>query len=578
MSQYYFKDNVFVTSLSDIALDETQEKGKISRDADLVYSPAFKEVLSHYLDSLKDSDAELYDFFQSKLTNLKSDVLSLIKLLLVYSRKEIVISDPEFAPALQDEGLPFFKLVEGLFQYWLHINRFAYQEDDGKKGLLALKPKMLFVRKAVFRIYYALKEHVTGEAITLETDYSVGFVAGFAVRKLSIPYPAEYRYLNRIPFISSADLNLPYATETKRNKRIGVYKESPENMAAALSLNPQEWLCLPLFAGESLVYLYFNFRFASSLVGALNLFQKADLSLCEGKKPDILIVYGGDKGTTTGTYVVDQKNDLLIGYVSKVDDADYFGYLKKLVLTLHNIRMIKKGALPIHGSMVDIVMKSGKEFRVVIMGDSGAGKSESIEAFRKLAKAYLKDIKVIFDDMGTLFLQDGKVTASGTEIGAFVRLDDLDVGYVYSHLALAAMYNLGETNARIVYPCTPYREIMKKWNVDIFLYADNYEDVDEGIRFCNRKEIIAVCEEGKRKAKGTTGEIGLVSSYFANPFGPVQYEKETHELVKQYFAAMDEGGTKLGIIYTKLGIEGKAKTGPEQAAKKLFDCLNGFSK
>jgi hypothetical protein len=577
MSPYYFKDNVFITSLSDVALGETQESTKITHDADLVFSPAFQEVLSRYLDSLKESDAELYEFFEKNLPDLKADVLVLIQRLLVSNRNEILASPPRYAAALGDEGLPFFKLVEGLFQYWLHIDRFAYQEDPEKKGLFGLKPKMLFVRKAVFRIYYALKEHLTGEAITLETDYSVGFVAGFAVRKLKVPYPSEYRYLDNIPFVASADLNLPYATETKRNKRIGVYQESSENLAANLSLNPGEWFCLPLYSGESLVYLYFNFRYASSLVGALNLFQKADLSFCEGKRPDILIVYGGDKGSTTGTYTIDQKNDLMVGYVSKTDEADYFGYLKKLVLTLHNLRMIKKGALPIHGSMVDIIMKSGKEFRVVIMGDSGAGKSESIEAFRKLAKAYLKDIKVIFDDMGTLFDENGKVYARGTEIGAFVRLDDLDVGYVYSHLALAAMYNLGETNARIVYPCTPYQEIMKKWDVDIFLYADNYEDNDAGIRFCSKSEMIGICEEGKRKAKGTTGEIGLVSSYFANPFGPVQYEKETHELVTKFFGLMEKGGTKLGVIYTELGIDGKAKTGPEMAAKKLFDWINKSS-
>jgi serine kinase of HPr protein (carbohydrate metabolism regulator) len=83
--------------------------------------------------------------------------------------------------------------------------------------------------------------------------------------------------------------------------------------------------------------------------------------------------------------------------------------------------MIKEGALPIHGSMVKITMKGGKQVHLVIMGDSGAGKSESIEAFRLLAKEYLESITVIFDDMGTLFYQDGKVTAAGTEIGAFVR-------------------------------------------------------------------------------------------------------------------------------------------------------------
>ena len=48
-----------------------------------------------------------------------------------------------------------------------------------------------------------------------------------------------------------------------------------------------------------------------------------------------------------------------------------------MLLTLHNLIMIKRGYLPIHGAMVNIEMKNGKQANVVIMGDSGAGKSEA---------------------------------------------------------------------------------------------------------------------------------------------------------------------------------------------------------
>jgi serine kinase of HPr protein (carbohydrate metabolism regulator) len=76
--------------------------------------------------------------------------------------------------------------------------------------------------------------------------------------------------------------------------------------------------------------------------------------------------------------------------------------------------MIKAGALPIHGSMIKITLKGGKQVHLVIMGDSGAGKSESIEAFRLLAKEYLESITVIFDDMGTLFY-NGTATSARVE-------------------------------------------------------------------------------------------------------------------------------------------------------------------
>ena len=41
------------------------------------------------------------------------------------------------------------------------------------------------------------------------------------------------------------------------------------------------------------------------------------------------------------------------------------------------------------------------------MGDSGAGKSESIEALKIAGKDVIKDIEVVFDDMGTIHLEDG---------------------------------------------------------------------------------------------------------------------------------------------------------------------------
>jgi hypothetical protein len=176
--------------------------------------------------------------------------------------------------------------------------------------------------------------------------------------------------------------------------------------------------------------------------------------------------------------------------------------------------------------------------------------------------------------MGTLFYQDGKVTAAGTEIGAFVRLDDLDQGYAFSHLNDALMYNIAESNSRLVYPCTPYEEVIHHYPVDMFLYADNYEDVEDNLHlFKDYHDLIKVAEEGKRKAKGTTGEVGLVSSYFANPFGPVQEKEATHKLVEQDFKALAAQGCKLGVIYTKLAVAGKEQKGPQEAAKSFLEWM-----
>lgn len=42
-------------------------------------------------------------------------------------------------------------------------------------------------------------------------------------------------------------------------------------------------------------------------------------------------------------------------------------------LTLHNLAMMEKGWLPIHGAFVNITLKDGRKKGIMLMGDSGAG-------------------------------------------------------------------------------------------------------------------------------------------------------------------------------------------------------------
>ena len=107
------------------------------------------------------------------------------------------------------------------------------------------------------------------------------------------------------------------------------------------------------------------------------------------------------------------------------------------------------------------------------------------------------------------------------------------------------------------------------------LYENNYAESDTKIKlFDDVKSAIQTFEDGARKAKGTTTEKGLVKSYFANPFGPVQERKRAEELVKKYFEALAEANVKIGEIHTSLAIDGKSKDGPREAAEELFSMIN----
>ena len=241
---------------------------------------------------------------------------------------------------------------------------------------------------------------------------------------------------------------------------------------------------------------------------------------------------------------------------------------------------MKKGYLPIHGAGVNVVLQNGKTANIVILGDSGAGKSESIEAFRSLAKEYIRDMTVIFDDMGSFRIKNGEVAAYGTEIGAFVRLDDLDSGYAFKQIDRSIFMNPDKVNARLIMPVADHKQIMEGYKVDFFLYANNYDRLnpdDKSISlFDNKKEAIKTFKAGARMAKGTTTEEGLVKSYFANPFGPFQKQEMCDDLIETYFDKLFKGNIKVGTIRTQLAIDNMESEGPKKSARELFEIIKSL--
>jgi len=123
---------------------------------------------------------------------------------------------------------------------------------------------------------------------------------------------------------------------------------------------------------------------------------------------------------------------------------------------------------------------------------------------------------------------------------------------------------------------------MKGYKIDFILYANNYEEIDEQHpvieKFNSPDEALKVFREGTVASKGTTTSTGIVHSYFANIFGPVQY-KELHEkIAKKYFEKFFEKNIFVGQMRTRLAIKGFELKGPEEAAKELFKLLSDYKK
>ena len=549
----------------------------------ILTSYAYGRVVESFIYYLKKDNPVIFKAFSKGFESedqLIRSFMEVIRLLSVCSVEELLEVNNKYAPFFEDRDL-FLEVIELLYHYWRRMERIVVvhnqRQGDGVQNVRFVQAYELF-NELILAIYRRTKEVVNGFASQVYRQTTAGANAGLILNDVTWNSPLEYKGLTGIPFINSVLINPPYVSYTKKNTRDGIFREQTLNPVASMILNEDDWFLFPAKVGDLLAFVYFHKDFMCHGLGLANLFELAKQDEYVGKKPDMIYIFGYPDGHEEKRtfYYKDKKNDILVGYANYCDDIDYFGYMKKMLLTLHNIKQMERGNLPIHGAMVNIVLKNSRVANIIIMGDSGAGKSESLEAFRTLNEKYIRHMRVIFDDMGYLSLDaDGQLKAYGTEIGAFVRTDDLDPTYAFSQLDRGIYTNPDKVNARVTIPISTYELISKGFPVDYFLYANNYAEAEQKIAlFGNIDEAIKTFEAGARKAKGTTTEQGLVTSYFANPFGPVQERPLAEQLVRQYFGVLFERGVKVGEMHTSLAIEGQTKDGPRLAAEELFSMIN----
>jgi len=569
-------------------------KGICQDSEELIKSELFKKVLQKYLKYLKKKDSPLLGIFKDIPESIQEEFILTSFLLLCKdsSIEEVSKTNSQFGLLLRDSYL-FHQFIERLYDFWRDYERFfiKYDLEEDESAKSCEKPYRAFnqtieqLNHLVRKTYRNICENITGDHPRIYRQVPAGCQVGLITTSIDYQLPSVYKRVVRdIPLITQILIEPPLIIDPLMNKRAGQFRKVDTNPLEDVKINPRDWLCFPARVGELIIYFYFYNKFIGLGTALANLFELAhDEELL--KAPEAIYLFGvpptslekyGDSPTV---FYDDEENNLLIAALPARDEMGYFGYIKKMILTLHNIVMMKRGRLPIHGAMVRICLKNSKSANLVIVGDTGVGKSESLEAFRVLAKEYIRDMTIIYDDMGSLEITEKReIKGYGTEVGAFVRLDDLQPGYAFGVIDRSIIMSPHKVNARAVIPITTLQEVLKGYKVDYFLYANNYEEVDDNHpifeELFSAEEAIAVFREGARLAKGTTTEKGLVRSYFANIFGPIQY-KELHErIVLRYFSKLFENKVKVGQLRTRLGIPGYEQKGPEKAARELLKIIN----
>lgn len=555
----------------------------------LLESEGFGRVLKSFITISQKKHSSDFKFINNNFnTSNIDDIVEKLKstflLLSTMNIEEMVRFNGNYKVLLDNKD-QFIDFVESLYSYWRRLERYSVVHNNKiQVGIAAVsftEANSNFSR-LVISLYRNIEKNITGYTPNVYRQVPAGTNACMMLSEVVWPYPNGYEALEEIPFIDTITLETPFITYPKKNTRDGMFNEVYKNPLNSAQINKEHWFCYPAKVGELLGFVYFHRDYMEHGITLCNLFELAKVEEYRGKKPDFIYIFGGtdDCEELKTVFYDDEKNDIMVGYVNHKEDIDYFGYMKKMCLTLHNLIMIKRGYLPTHGSMVNIVLKDGKKANIVIMGDSGAGKSESLEAFRALSEEYISDMTIVFDDMGVMKEKNGSIYGYGTEIGAFVRLDDLDQGYAFKEIDRSIFMNPDKINARLVMPVASYKEIRKGYKIDLLLYANNYTDVEDNEKsisfFNSADEAIKVFRDGARVAKGTTTEKGLVKSYFANPFGPAQKQEETDKILNKYFNIYFKNKVGVGEIKTMLAIKGKEKIGPRKAAIELFDIIKGL--
>jgi len=560
---------------------------------ELLLSDVFARVVASYCDHLRARGSPLIDVVAGMQGTDGGwhDLVRLLQVLADTPLDEAARRAPRWA-ALAQTGRrhELHAFVEGLYDYWRSFDRYVVLHSEPGPSGFDQRPYRSFnltvenLTHIIRALYRDTCENITGDHPRIYRQVEAGCnVALIALRQEGgLPEPYR-RLLGEIPLVRQVWMAPPLIIDPPYNKRTGEFERVAENPLEGMALDPSEWLCFPARVGPVVVFVYFHRKFMGLGCALANLFELAD-DVHIRTQPQAIYVYGAPAshmaryGELPTVFYDDSDNDLLVGAVPDEDRFGYFGYLKKMVLTLHNIAMMQRGRMPFHGAMTRISLRDGRAANILIMGDTATGKSEMLEAFRILGGEQVRGLTVVADDMGSLEVTDeDRILAYGTETGAFIRLDDLQQGYVFAQVDRAIIMSPQKPNARVVVPVTTLECVLRGHPVDILLYANNYENVDAEHpvieRFATAVEALAVFRNGAAMAKGTTTASGLVHSYFANVFGPSQY-RELHEaLARRVFDAAVTGGVYVGQMRTRLGVKGMESEGPREAAKALFEVM-----
>jgi hypothetical protein len=298
----------------------------------------------------------------------------------------------------------------------------------------------------------------------------------------------------------------------------------------AEKMNPKDYICKMVQVGPVRQLLVLHKSYSHYLVEELRLLPQFEASLDDLKnlKPDAISFLGIPTKVIGNDYRIgyyldgeEGESAMPVSWVNAEDITDYMGYLKKPLLTAANERVKAIGAMPVHGSAFTVEFKNGLRKTIVLAGDSGTGKSETIIAMVEQiingvgeAKG-VKSIELLSGDMLSLYEgDDDQIYMMGTEAGDFMRLTDISDDWqtrfrdILSNASKTNLAHATNPRATISGLCDD-KKFLRPIRVNMFFTINNF-DKKEKLSFeeeLNPENLLLdTYPRGYRREKGTSGD------------------------------------------------------------------------
>ena len=535
-------------------------------------SEGFSSFLQLYFKQLAVRDIRVYRW----LTNgrsLEEIVPSLIELV-----RQLLVSGKMSAaePMSEMDRYKALYIVEDCYSCWRSKKRFTVLNSNRSKAIASrfvdYDEKYCHL---IRQIYRKCRQRLLGRDDKVYRQSESGSNGSALLAKYRLKLPGEYAALRNVPFISRLLLHTPIMMEFDSSYRMREPLFLEDNPLATAPFDSRDYFCLPLKVGDFLCLTYFHKDYMAQAICLTNLFELAEEVDCLSRKAELICLFGlpGEHGSCG--YYHDEREGVHLAAVSCNYNNEHFAIFRDAVFTLHNLALMDRDILPVRGAMMEILFHDDSRKNLLLIGELGAGKSETIEALRSLSNEIRTDksvrrVEVVFDDVGSLRIADGKVVAKGSAIGGLEGIDDLWQS-IYRDIEKGIFINLQKDDPKVLLPITSYEMVSAEHAVDMVLYANNYENRIGVERFEKYEDCRRCLREGRHMVIDDQGKEEFTSTYFANPYGPAQREEQCQPIMDQVFGKLYENDVFVGQLFTNLASNQKDRL--QESARCLWELI-----